>query len=212
MRRAHLCRPLLAALATLLPAPLAAQSATFEIVPQFVSHFATGNIIDLTAGESHVEGRHEAGPGFGGRALFRFTRALGLEVDATWVRSAVVFNGADPEAGISISGTSLSSTTIFTSGRLVWSLPGTNLRAFGGGGMLSRSGDAYELIDGMKTSNGFGVVGFGVRAPVTTSTWLDVVVEANVYKADPLGIESTAHTDIQVKVGMPIGFGSRGAR
>ena len=198
----------LALAALLAPVVLEAQQSTVEVIPHFTSYYATGKLFDLSEGASKLEAKQEAGPGLGARMMVRLTSALAVELDATYVRSAVVFDMSDSDPELDFGVSSVSGSLLFGTGRLVYTLPNTNLRVFGGGGMVNRMGRAFDGDD-VSTVAPLGVAGVGVRAPITTTTWLDLVLEANVYAADPYDIESATHTDLMVKVGVPIMIGRR---
>ena len=188
-------------------APAAAQ-AKLELTPFFGSYYAvTAMSDDILDDGSNVQAKQIPAPSFGGRLTYWLSSGVGVEAAGSYGLSGVrVFDEASQGAGFSLNG---NLTTV--TGRVLYRLPRSNFQILGGGGVLIRSGDAWQGLE--KLTSPAGVAGFGVRAQVTPKLALDVKVEGYFYSFKPRdpgtgndAFPTKFQTDAVVSIGIPLGL------
>lgn len=188
-------------------APAGAQ-AKLELTPFFGSYYAISTMSDdILDDGSNIRVKQIAAPSIGGRFTYWMSSGLGFEAAGSYGLSGVrVYDEQSQGAGFSLNG---NMTTV--TGRVMYRLPRSNFHVLGGGGVMIRSGDAWEGLE--KLTSPTGVAGFGVRAQVTPKLALDVKVEGYFYSFKPRdpgtgndAFPTKFQTDAVVSIGIPIGL------
>jgi hypothetical protein len=184
-----------------------------EFTPFFTSYYPLAKI-DFTGSTDELFAKQGAAPGVGARLTFWLSRAVGIEAAGSfqWSKPQIYF--PDPDFGPVT--TNLKGTLLNATGRFVYRPARTNMFLLAGGGIVSRGGEAWEGDD-IKRTDLAGVAGFGARANITPKFAVNVVVEGTFYPFDADGpdadggtfFQSSLQSDINVSIGIPIGFGRR---
>lgn len=217
MRTSRLCGPRLtcwvvAALAGIGIPGLAHAQADLEVIPYFATYYALSSLgFNQDPGDQEISVKQGSTPMAGARVRVTITDLFSIEGSVAYGNSPITGLSEDPDLGEI--GFALSGNILIANGRLIYRLPRSNLYLLGGGGIVQRGGDFWDLVeDPQKTSFG-GVIGAGVRAAVTPRFALDVALEANLYSTDPDGegtdFDSKFQQDFLVVIGVPIPIGGR---
>ena len=214
MRTARPCGPvligsILAMLASVGAPTLARAQANVEVIPYFATYYALSALGFNNAPGEDVDVKQGSAPMGGVRIRARITDVFSVEGSVAFGNSPITGLAEDPDVGEV--GFALAGNLLIANGRVVYSLPRSNLYLLGGAGIVQRGGDFWDLSeDPQKTSIG-GVLGAGVRAAVTPRFALDVALEANLYSIDPDGDEtafdSKFQQDFLIVIGIPIPIG-----
>lgn len=189
--------------AVVLPGIVAAQ-VRLEVSPHFTSYYATAYTRRPTADSTE---RQEAGPGVGLNVIYRFNSIVGVQGSVSYVRSGII-----PRYPASPTGTI--STLQPEPGALTFaSIRGTvqprrsNYYLAVGGGVVQRSGKAWE-VPGLDALTDFmAVLGYGIRARVTPEFAFNIGIDANLYYSNPDRdleyYQRRLQRDILVTIGIP---------
>ncbi len=199
---------LVAGLAAVLAAPLQGQ-VRIAITPFAGGYFPVGNVVDqeFLRGELINEIGQEPGFGFGGRIALRVAK-LGIEAEGGYVLSSVDIpqSPADPD-DLDEANLLLASLNVTFD---VFQAPFSPVAFYvsAGGGIVSRSGNFYDLFD--NTTDPAGTVGLGLRfglGPLATIR-LDVRDYISSFKPSRGGVDrdSKVQNDIIATLGLEFGF------
>lgn len=199
----------LAAAGLTAPATGQAQART-QITPFFATFFAPlpyAKDVDQDGAGTLADERMTTAPGIGIRAAFPFADQIGFEAQA-----AYVFTGrqAKVDAGTGTVGFFITGNAVIVSGRVTYHPRRSNFRGILGAAFEQLGGDAWDSDnvggEADKSSIG-GIVGFGVRANVTSRLALDLTVESFLHSSDPAGNNKKQfQADVLLSVGVPIGL------
>ena len=183
----------------LLPASLAAQ-VKLEVTPYFASYYATNYLRYVDA--SNLE-RQEAGPGIGTALTWRFSNIWAIEAQATFVVSGVAvkntgFVNFEPPTDAYL---------LMTSARVLFQPRRTNLFFTLGGGIVQRSGAAFDVPGLDAKTSAAGIVGIGIRTRVTPAWGFRLGTELHLYSTDidraNAYYERRLQRDVLVTIGVP---------
>jgi hypothetical protein len=195
--------------------PVEAQGITFT--PYVGSFYAVASFIEAEtpAGEAiSVDQANTAT--FGARLSVPISGSLSVEGAFAYSKSDVILRVANSCTDIA-TGTSLfdcstnfSGSVIIGSGRLLVRPRRSNLYGILGVSYVNHGGDAWDDPSTEETSDIGGVVGFGLRASVTSKFTLSMTAEAHIYSFDPDAdgdlFDSKTQQDLLFTVGIPISF------
>jgi hypothetical protein len=207
-----------------LPSALTAQ-VKFQVTPYFASHFPLLKFHQFTSDGSgslpsgtKLNDRQTNAPAIGGKLTAWLSPQVGIEADVNYAFTGLT-EIVDPQSAGTSSNFTAVGNQITATGRVVYRPRRSNLLLGVGGGYMKRGGEGWNENNytGLKfnKSNFTGVASVGARASVTPHFSILVALDALVYsvekfKVDPTGgffpnSPSKFQTDIQIKVGIPIG-------
>ncbi|MEP7325386.1 MAG: hypothetical protein ABI836_05495, partial [Gemmatimonadota bacterium] len=201
----------LALAGALTPRPSQAQGISFT--PYVGSFYALKSFVDVTPqGGSHITIDQSNTAVFGARLTLPIGGTLSVEGAFGYAKSDVILREADAcvdPANFQVDcSTNFSGNIITGSGRLLFKPRRANIWAILGGSYIKHSGKAWDDSSTPETGDIGGVVGFGMRAVITSRIALNLTAEATVYSFDPDGkdtlFDSKTQTDLIFSVGFPI--------
>lgn len=199
---------LLAVVLVSLPGAARAQ-VKLEVTPWFASYYAT----NYTAFKSDDENeRQEAGPGIGLGVNYHFTRIVGVQFQATWVRSGIVPRQPQSAGTLTIL-TPLPGSLTFATARATVQPRRSNYFLAGGVGVVRRAGKAWRVTGLNELTNVLATAGFGIRARITPEREFAIGVDLAVYRSNPDGgapyYQPRIQRDVLVTIGIPFALVGR---
>jgi hypothetical protein len=206
---------LLAGLAAI-PLQRAEAQSGVELTPFFATYFPTtsfsrqaGVPLAIFGGATgDIEARQEIAAALGGRFSFPLSGAVRAEAEFAYAFSKVRISQIPTASPTSALSNRPSAHVYFGSARAVFRPHRSNFYMLAGGGLVGRGGEAFTTVTSSKTRLA-GVLGVGLRAPVTPGFDLNFGAEMYLYgfsytsPSSPTAV-SRFQSDLLVTVGFPI--------
>jgi hypothetical protein len=187
------------------PALLQAQ-VKLEVTPYFASYYATNHT--MYRASNHNE-RQEAGPGIGLTAAYHFTRLLGVQASAVYVRSGIIPREPS-QSGVISTLSVLPGALTFASAQLTLQPRRSNYYLALGPGIVKRSGEAWDNPAWAQLTDISAAVSFGIRARITPEWQFNIGIDGHLYQSDPDGdigagdyYQKRLQRDVMVTIGVP---------
>jgi hypothetical protein len=199
----------LALAGTLTPRSAQAQGITFT--PYVGSFYALTSFVDEKINGETLTIDQANTAVFGARLTLPIGGTLSVEGAFGYAKSDVtlrITNSCTNGVNTFDCSTNFKGNVITGSGRLLFRPRRANIWAILGGSYIKHGGKAWDDSSTPETGDIGGVLGFGMRAVITSRLALNLTAEATIYKFDPDGkaslFKSKTQTDLMFSVGVPI--------